>query len=92
MKTQQLDKSSTILKTYYTGESLQVLGAIKAQVKYEDQRVELPVLVIKGHGPNLLGQDWLTKIRINWRSTNQLRSCNQLQQLLDAHASVFEGS
>lgn len=45
-----------IFKTY-TGESLQVLGAIKAQVKYEDQRVELPVLVIKGHGPNLLGRD-----------------------------------
>ena len=45
----QLQESTARLKTY-SGEHLEVLGSIDVQVAYGEQRVTLPLLVVKGGG------------------------------------------
>ena len=60
----KLEKMATILRTY-TGEKIQPLGSCSVEVKYNNKGATLPLLVIKGNGPNLLGRNWLPYIRID---------------------------
>ena len=39
-----------------------MIGQVEVEVCYEEQQVKVPLLVVKGKGPSLFGQDWLTKI------------------------------
>lgn len=48
--------------TTYTGEKIPVLGAVMVPVKYEGQHKNLNALIVKGDGPNLLGE-------IGWRKS-----------------------
>ena len=43
-----------------------MLGTIDVLVKYGNQETTLPLLVVKGEGPSLLGRNWLEKIQLNW--------------------------
>ena len=45
----------TLLNTY-TGEPLQVLGQLRAQVRFNNQEKSLPLVVVKGDGPSLWGR------------------------------------
>ena len=43
----------------YTGEKIEVIGAIDVDVEYKNQKTKLNLLVVKRSGPSLLGRDWL---------------------------------
>ena len=64
-----LSKSELLLKTY-SGDRLTVLGTINAVVLYEQQTQELPLTVVAGDGPSLLGRDWLQHLTLNWKKIN----------------------
>ena len=49
----------------YTGEKLKVLGSLNVQVQYNSQCLTLPLLVVQGTGPSLLGRNWLERIKFN---------------------------
>ena len=51
-----LQPSKACLRTY-SGESITVTGQVEVEVCYEEQRVKLPLLVVKGEGPSLYGRD-----------------------------------
>ena len=57
----------------YTGERIQLLGELDVAVRYDGQVAKLPILVVKGDGPNLLGRDWLRKLKMDW--TNIYKVC-----------------
>ena len=60
----QINKSNGILRTY-SGEYLRIIGTIQVNVLYNNQTVEnLPLLVVPGDDPNLLGSNWLVKLKI----------------------------
>lgn len=85
-----LEKTSVRLKTY-TGEELKPKGSIKVKVSYEGQVHQLPLLVLEGGGPALLGRNWLEKIKVNWSHVNKLSSTNvKLDSLLQKYAEVFD--
>ena len=66
-----LQPSNTVLKTY-TGEQIPVKGTLKVDVEYEQQRCsQLSLLVVHGSGPCLLGRDWLSVLRLDWRNILQ---------------------
>ena len=65
LKRMPLESTSIVLKTY-TGEKLELKGQAMVQVRYHDQEAKLPLLVVKGTGPSLLGHNWLLTIRLNW--------------------------
>ena len=53
------------MKTY-TGELVKPEGVGKVDIRYKGQKCQLPVTVIEGNVPTLLGRDWLTKLRWKW--------------------------
>ena len=84
-----LRPSSAKLSTY-TGETIQVLGIADVKVEYKGQTATLPLLVIPGAGPPLLGRDWLNVLRLDWKSIFQVHSQRSLQDVLEAYSEVFE--
>ena len=58
-------------------------------VSYGDQHKRLPVLVVSGKGPSLLGRDWLSEIRLRWKEIFQVRE-DMLEQVLQEHNDVFQ--
>ena len=48
-------ESTSVILATYTGEKISVLGQIMVDVKYGKQHKTLPLYVVKGDGPSLLG-------------------------------------
>lgn len=82
-----LQPSKACLHTY-SEELITVIGQVEVEVCYEE-RVKLPLLVVKGEGPSLFGRDWLTKIRLDWGAINTVK-CGTLNSVLESYSSVFE--
>ena len=66
------------------------IGEANVEETLDDQREKLSLLIVDGDGPNLLGRDWLRKLRVNWSQLNQIRHNEELQSILDNHRSVFK--
>ena len=66
------------------------MGARKVQVYYEGQMATLPLVVVEGNGPTLLGRNWLGSIRIDWCKIHYSPSAG-IQNLLEKYDEVFEG-
>ena len=84
-----LKGTSVSLKTYM-GEALNVRGKVVVTVKYGSQEMELPLLMIAGAGPALMGRNWLCKLNI-LNKVHQLQRSNTLETLLHKHEVVFNG-
>ena len=59
-KKKRLERTTVLLKTY-GDESLRVLGEIKVNVHQGGNEALLPLLVVRGSGPTLLGRNWLAQ-------------------------------
>ena len=73
----------------YSGEAIPVLGSVDVSVKYKGQVAQLPLVVVKGDGPSLLGRNWLDQIQLDWREIHYLQS--NLQSVMDKHKPLFQG-
>ena len=81
--------SETKLRTY-TGEQIDVLGTISTNVQFKQQQETLPLLVVEGDGPSLLGRDWLYKIKLDWHELYHTQVLpSTLQTVLDKHKEIF---
>ena len=56
-----LEESQMKLRTY-TGEALEIVGQAQVNVTYQDQAIKLPIQVVRGGEPGLLGRNWLKNI------------------------------
>ena len=54
----RLTPSDTRLRTY-TGQQIPVLGQAKVHVSHREKSAMLPIFVVGGKGPNLLGRNWI---------------------------------
>ena len=83
--------TTTHLRTY-SGQQLVVLGTLKVTVKYEAQKVVLSLLVVEGSGPSLLGRDWLSRLKLNWKSLSVhcAQSIRSLEEILAKPTGLFE--
>ena len=98
-KVPELQTSNARLKTY-TGEIIKVLGSIKVPVQYKGQSAMLPLLVIPGDGPCLLGRNWLKWIRLDWEKifhvsafygeSDRIKRFVSVKEVLDKHQEVFK--
>ena len=56
-----LEHSTTKLHTH-TGDPIHVLGQFNVNARYKSQSATLPLTVVAGAGPSLLGRNWLNEI------------------------------
>ena len=83
-----LQESRTVLKTY-SGEPLRVIGQRECRVKIAGQSAKLPLIVVAGDGPSLLGRNWLQVIRLDWMKINPVKQC-QVSEVLQRHETLFQ--
>ena len=87
--TPKLEKSKSVLRTY-TGAKIPVIGEFIADVKYNDQARWLPLVVVAGDGPNLLGRDWLENLKLDWFNIFSVSERNSVAELKEKYAEVFK--
>ena len=56
--------SGKLLRSY-TGHPIPVLGTMPVEARYGGKGLGLPVYVVSGCGPNLLGRDWLSHFDVH---------------------------
>ena len=82
-----LQETDVRLRTYI-GESITVVGQALVKVVYGEQEAKLPVLVVPGDGPSLLGRNWLKLIRLNWPEIKKVSL--ELDTLLSKYKNLFK--
>ena len=60
------------------------------EVTYKGQNKSLSLIVVGGEGPSLLGRDWLTGLKLDWRELYFIHQSFSLQEILKNHAPVFK--
>jgi len=83
-----LDKTEVKLQSY-SKETIPVLGCTQVSVCCGNQVAQLPLIVVKGTGPTLLGRNWLLKIKLNWAELHYAVS-SDLNSVIDKYSAVFE--
>ena len=83
-----LQPSTLKLRTYLK-ETIPVVGCTTVNVNYNGQFCKLPLVVVAGGGPSLVGRDWLCHIRLDWRQINRVHNAS-LQAVLTRHPLVFQ--
>uniref|UniRef100_A0A452HWT6 CCHC-type domain-containing protein n=1 Tax=Gopherus agassizii TaxID=38772 RepID=A0A452HWT6_9SAUR len=84
-----LKATKTVLKTY-TGEAVPMLGTIDVKVELNGQAAKLPLFVVRGNYPALMGRSWLGKIQLNWAEVHRMtKEETSLTPILRKHAAVF---
>ena len=85
-------KPTTVLLRTYTGEPMAVAGEMTAMVQYNAQSCTLPLIVVAGKGPTLLGRDWLRHLQLDWKAIG-LSTLDggwaQVQALIHKYPDVF---
>ena len=86
-----LQETQARLKSY-NGVDIAVEGEIYVNVKYQTQEALLPLIVVKGSGPSLLGRNWLEHLILDWSSLHLLNIADNpgLPTLLDKHSNLFK--
>ncbi len=84
---------SSQLQTY-TGQLIPTVGECDMEVSYCDQVARLPVVIVSGGGPPLLGRNWLSILKLDWKNIFSLSETVQsnLSNILENNISVFDTS
>ena len=85
----QVITRSTATLTTYSGEVLKVIGKWEPRVCWNSRTEKVPLVVLKGNGPSLLGRDWLDCFKINWDKVLEIKDIPSLEQVLENHKEVF---
>ena len=73
----------------YSKEHLVVVGSQDVQVWYENQKVTLPLVIVRGNGPTLFGRNWLRVIKFKLVQDYFLQVPG-LQEVLRKCSAVFK--
>ena len=73
----------------YSKEPIPVVGCCNVNVEYNGQTADVPLLIVQGSGPTLLGRDWLSQIRLDWKQIHRVHTLS-LQAVLNRHPAVAE--
>ena len=84
-KVPQLKKSVLRLKSY-TGQQLKTLGMVETEIQYQNHTQVVPLTVVEGNGPSLLGRDLIREFSVMKISQRNLT----LQDVLSKHEEVFK--
>ena len=49
----------------------------------------LPLLVVEGEGPSLIGQNWLTEVSLDWKAVHAISLSQSLEGILEQNKEIF---
>ena len=84
-----LTTASDVTLKSYTGQSITVLGKFEPSIKYNGQTVVMPILIVKGDRPNLLGRDILGTITLDWANLFHVQHATSSTKLEEEFPDVF---
>ena len=67
---------------------MKICGETQVRVTYKDQQHNLPLVVVGGSGPPLLGRNWLQQIKLDWKEINIVST--NLESLLQQYHTLFK--
>ena len=73
----------------YNGVQIQVYEEVWLPVVYDQQKRVLPLIVVDGDGPPLLGRNWLKELQLNWHNIFLVSKTETLSEILRRHDKVF---
>lgn len=73
----------------YSGEQLQVLGELDVKVRYGTQVAVLPLIVVQGEGPSLLGRNWMSTLQLQWEELFRTEQVSKRQEENKAYQDVL---
>ena len=74
----------------YSKELIPVVGCCYVNIVYNGQTTsKIPLVIVEGSGPSLLGRDWLSLIKLDWKQICQVYT-HSLQSLLERYSNVFQ--
>ena len=82
-------KSEQIKLRTYTGEEINVLGSVSVTAWSETSTCTLPLLVVEGVGPSLIGRNWLTELCLDWRAVHTISLSHSLEGILEQNKEIF---
>ena len=89
---EKLRKSEVVLKTY-TGELVRPEGIGLLEVDYKGQSCTLPITVVKGNVPTLMGRDWIQMLNLEWmelcKGMRNVNVCNAFDLRVEALVAKF---
>ena len=60
-------KQTDIKQKSYSGQKIEIVGQCQVPVKYGTaEQKRLPLIVVKGNEPSLLGRNWVEELQLNW--------------------------
>ena len=65
----------------YNGVRIPVYCEVHLPVVYEQQELILPLIVVDGDGPPLLGRNWLEQLKLNWRNIFHVSKADTLSDV-----------
>ena len=83
-----LNSTDVTLHTYM-GKSIVILGSLEVDVSFEDEIFTLPLIVVQGSGPSLLGCNWLQQIKLNWSKIHAASPKTSMNNLLEKYVKLF---
>lgn len=87
-------QKTNVRLTAYNGSSIPVIGRVQVSVTYEGKDHTLPLIIardVKGLVmPNLLGRDWLSQVRLNWKQVTSVNTVTTELSLKQKYGGVFE--
>ena len=73
----------------YNGVRIPVYGEVHLPVVYEQQELMLPLIVVDGDGPPLLGRNWLEQLKLNRHNIFHVSKADTLSDILSRRKMVF---
>ena len=70
-KVPKVKQSEAMLSTY-TGEMIPIYGSIDVCISAKGKSTDLPLTIVSGSGPTLLGRNWLNSINLYWPMINNI--------------------
>ncbi|XP_038590459.1 uncharacterized protein K02A2.6-like [Micropterus salmoides] len=76
----------------YTGQRIKVLGAAMVKVQHKNSEKMLPVVVVEGTGPSLVGRNWIRRLGLEWKPEPQINHLREetLEEVLGEYMEVFK--
>ena len=89
IRSQSTLKPTKVQFKTYSGEIIKPIGELEVEIVYEGQQLQAPIFVLPGECSNLMGRNWLSKIKLNWHELFSMTDHPSLNEILTEYNDVF---